>query len=161
MHNDLHSNKVDCVAWLGDLVLSKSIFDEIILWQPIIDNDSSCISTGSPSKSSIVPIKFFRYKSNNDFYFLRFGLTLTDCFSPLLAVGNSCGQVYLWDLDDLDNDCHTEILTTGPSKSKSSKSSKRKEGNKTIVRGLAFSPDGEILVGCDAAGSVFQWEKDG
>ncbi len=155
VHNDVHANKVDCVAWLGDLVLSKSIFDEIILWQPLSHCDSSGINTGNTTKSSIAPIKIFQYDRNDYFYFVRFGLTM-DGFSSLLAVGNSCGQVYLWDLDDVDNDGHSALLKTWVGSGKAKKESKRKSA---IIRGLAFSPDGEILVGCDADGFVFRWEK--
>ncbi len=155
VHNDVHSNKVDCVAWLGDLVLSKSIYDEIILWQPVIHPEIGVLSTGSTTKSSIIPIKTFRYDRNESFYFVRFGLTMVG--PPfLLAVGNNFGQVYLWDLDDFDNESHTEILKT----SRGSSKGKSRRLRHAIIRGLAFSPDGEILVGCDADGSVFRWEKN-
>ena len=155
VHNDVHANKVDCVAWLGDLVLSKSIFDEIILWQPLSHCDSNGTNTGNTTKSSIAPIKIFHYDRNDYFYFVRFGLTM-DGFSSLLAVGNNCGQVHLWDLDDADNDGHSAILKTWVGSSKQKKASKRKSA---LIRGVAFSPDGEVLVGCDADGFVFRWEK--
>jgi len=155
VHNDVHANKVDCVAWLGDLVLSKSIFDEIILWQPLSHCDSNGTNTGNTTKSSIAPIKIFHYDRNDYFYFVRFGLTM-DGFSSLLAVGNNCGQVHLWDLDDADNDGHSTILKTWVGSSKQKKASKRKSA---LIRGVAFSPDGEVLVGCDADGFVFRWEK--
>ena len=154
VHNDVHSNKVDCVAWLGDLVLSKSIFDEIILWQPVIHEESSSISTTSTSKSSIFPIKIFQYGRNDRFYFVRFALSM-DFSSSLLAIGNNCGQVYLWDLNDIDNDSHTQILKTTIGKKKSNTNKQN-----AIIRGLAFSPDGKVLVGCDANGSVFRWDKN-
>jgi len=155
VHNDVHSNKVDCVAWLGDLVLSKSIFDEIILWQPIIHDESSSVSVSTTSKSSILPIKIFHYARNDSFYFVRFALSLDD--PCLLAVGNNCGQVYLWDINDFDNDGHSHILKTASASSK--KKSKPSKSN-AIIRGLAFSPDGEILVGCDANGGVYRWDKN-
>jgi len=153
VHNDVHSNKVDCVAWLGDLVLSKSIFDEIILWQPIIHDESNSITVNSTSKSSILPIKIFHYAGNDSFYFVRFAISL-DCSSSLLAIGNNCGQVYLWDVNDFDNDGHSQILKT------TNASSKKKFKLDTIMRGLAFSPDGEVLVGCDANGGVYRWDKN-
>jgi len=156
VHDDVHSNKVDCVAWLGDLVLSKSIFDEIILWKPVIHDDSSSIGTSSASKSSIIPIKIFHYARNDCFYFVRFALSL-DSFSSLLAIGNNCGQVYIWDLDDFDNDGHAQIIKTS---SASSKKKLKLNQPDAIIRGVSFSPDGEILVGCDANGGVYCWNKN-
>ena len=149
VHNDVHSNKVDCVAWLGNLVLSKSVHDEIILWQPVIDKNSSSTSGSSTcSRSSILPIKIFHYDRNDSFYFVRFAISS----DGLLAVGNNFDQVYLWDLHDSCS--HSKILKTS--------SGKRPKTNKpdVLIRGLAFSPDGKTLVGCDANGGVFRLDKN-
>jgi polycomb protein EED len=156
VHNDVHSNKVDCVAWLGDLVLSKSIFDEIILWKPLIHDDSSKIASSCATKSSILPIKIFHYGRNDSFYFVRFALSL-DYSSCLLAIGNNCGQVYLWDVSDSDNHGPSQILKTALATGK--KKTKLRKKN-AIIRGLAFSPDGQILVGCGANGDVYRWDKN-
>jgi len=159
VHNDVHSNRVDCVAWLDDLILSKSIFDEIILWQPIIhDESTSNISDSASSLSSIIPIKTFCYAGNDSFYFVRFALSM-DCTSSLLAIGNNNGQVYLWDIDDIDNEDDRPlqiIKTSHTGKKKKAKMNKKS----SIMRGLAFSPDGEILVACDENGSVYHWNKN-
>jgi len=146
VHDDVHSNKVDCVAWVGDLVLSKSIFDEIILWQPVIHDKPSS------SKSTILPIKIFYYDRNDSFYFIRFSLSS----SALLAIGNNVGRVYLWDLTNFDKSGPTQILKTKPSSME--KKLKPNRPNE-IIRGVAFSPDGNTLVGCDANGGVFRWDK--
>ena len=149
VHDDVHSSKVDCVAWLGDLVMSKSVYDEIILWQPVLNYES-----GS-SKSSILPIKTFRYEGNDSFYFVRFALSL-NCSSPLLAIGNNHGQVYLWDVNDFDNDSPLQILQTSNATIAKKPNSNKQHG---IIRGLAFSPDGQVLVGCDANGVVCYWDN--
>jgi polycomb protein EED len=154
VHNDVHFNKVDCVAWVGDLILSKSIFDEIILWQPLIHEDFCRIAGSCAKKNSILPIKVFRYARNDSFFFVRFALSLDD--PCLLAVGNNCGQVYLWDVSDSDDRGSSQILktafATGKKKAKMSKTN-------AIMRGLAFSPDGETLVGCSANGDVYRWSN--
>ena len=157
VHNDVHLSKVDCVSWLGntDLILSKSIFDEIILWQPAIYDDQSGDSSISASKSSIFPIKTFQYERNDDFYFVRFALSMNGS-SPLLAVGNNCGQVYVWNVSDIDNDESSQILKTNAMTSK--KKSRIATKQNAIMRGVAFSPDGNVLVGCDANGGVFRWD---
>lgn len=155
VHNDVHSNKVDCVAWLGDLVLSKSIFDEIILWQPRIHDESKGISSNA-GESSILPIKIFQYQGNDSFYFVRFALSF-DSSSSWLGVGNNRGQVYVWDVNDFDNEGHSQILNSSFSSSKKKLKPPSKNG---IIRGLGFSPDGKILVGCDASGGVFCWGKN-
>jgi polycomb protein EED len=157
VHNDVHSNKVDCVAWLGDLILSKSIFDEIILWQPIIHDESSNISGSASSMSSILPIKIFHYARNDSFYFVRFALSL-DCTSSLLAIGNNNGQVYLWDINDFDNDRPLQIIKTSHAGVTKKKTKMNKKNS--IMRSLSFSPDGEILVACDANGGVYHWNKN-
>jgi len=105
--------------------------------------------------SSIVPIKTFYYAGNGNLYFVRFALLELNCTSPLLAVGNNNGQVYLWGIDDIVRDNGDRPLqifkTTNAGKKKKTSS---------IMRGLAFSRDGEILVGCDANGGVYQWNKN-
>ena len=150
VHDDVHSNKVDCVAWLGDFILSKSIFDEIILWQPI-NHDASNAEASSTSETSILPIQIFHYARNDSFYFVRFAMSL-NCSSALLAVGNNCGQVYIWDMNDFEDDGCSEILKTAAA-------SNKKQIQSKLIRGLAFSPGGEILVGCEANGVVYVWEK--
>ncbi len=35
----LHGNYVDCVRWLGDLVVSKSVDHRIVIWRPIFPED--------------------------------------------------------------------------------------------------------------------------
>eukprot|EP00536_Pseudo-nitzschia_multiseries_P000298 jgi/Psemu1/178470/e_gw1.4.115.1 len=152
VHNDVHSYIVDCVDWLGDLVLSKSTHNEIILWKPVIHED------GDYTKSSIIPIKKFSYQ-HGEVYFVKFAICLNDpdsFFSSFLAIGNQIGEIVLWDLKLKSFGRLSQKAVQVIRMAKKSKAIKTKS---QIKRGLAFSPDGEALVGCDERGSVFLWKK--
>ena len=151
-HNDVHTNKVDCVAWVGDLILSKSIYDDIRLWKPLIP-PSRIVNNRDTNTSSMIEVQNFIYPGN-DLYFLRFATSISDSTS-ILAVGNSLGQVFVWDLHDIEHS--PKILRTVSTSGKKPK--KNKPGATHVIRGLAFSPDGNTLVGCDSNGDVFRWDK--
>ena len=151
-HNDVHTNKVDCVAWVGDLILSKSVYDDIRLWKPLIP-PSRIVNNRDTNTSSMIEVQNFIYPGN-DLYFLRFATSISDSTS-ILAVGNSLGQVFVWDLHDIEHS--PKILRTVSTSGKKPK--KNKPGATHVIRGLAFSPNGNTLVGCDSNGDVFRWDK--
>lgn len=172
-HNDVHTDKIDCVEWVGDLILSKSIHDDIRLWMPIYDGTSTIVNNRNINESTIINIQNFQYPGN-DFYFVRFATSFVNS-SSILAVGNSTGQVNVWNMHDmflqpttLDNNNnytnqqqqqkHHIILPTVSTSSNNNKSSKKKKID-GIGLNLAFSPDGTTLVGCDVNGRVYRWEK--
>ncbi|KAK9855466.1 hypothetical protein WJX84_007882 [Apatococcus fuscideae] len=87
----VHWDYVDCVRWLGDLVLSKSVDNRIILWMP----DES--SAQSIAKGRVKLVQEYKLEEAN-VWFVRF------CLDPLcttLACGNRNGTLLLWDPNEL------------------------------------------------------------
>lgn len=80
---DVHSDYVDCVRFVGGLVLSKSTANKIVLWSPRYD--------GSP----LLILKEYLY-SNAELWFMKFSC---DEAMTRVAVGNKNGRLYVWNID--------------------------------------------------------------
>lgn len=50
--NKVHTDYVDCVQFVGDLVLSKSITDRIVLWKPDLSSSGRCPNDAPASSSA-------------------------------------------------------------------------------------------------------------
>ena len=87
----VHSDYVDCVRWVGNLLLSKSTGNEILLWKPD--------STRRKDAATILRSYVF---TDANIWFVRFALD-ADC--TLLAVGNKSGKLYVWDVDSPGCSC--------------------------------------------------------
>eukprot|EP00736_Rhodelphis_marinus_P009496 Rmarinus@m.29269 len=83
--HSLHGNYVDCVRWVGDYILSKSVENEVRMWKT---HDSNWIS-----------IHNFR-APKCDIWFLRFAVNSRGEF---FAVGNREGDMFVYDVDSLSN----------------------------------------------------------
>lgn len=140
---DIHRNYVDCVAWFGDLILSKSCENTIVCWKP--GNIEQGLDQLLPrdiflSESTTTFIHHFELK-DSEIWFMRF---CTDC--RYLVLGNTTGKTYVWDIEKEDLDQVKPFIL---SNSKCS----------YTIRQTAISNDGKILLAVADNGSIWRWDK--
>ncbi|KAL7536498.1 hypothetical protein ACHAXR_007203 [Thalassiosira sp. AJA248-18] len=156
--NKAHNNYVDCVQFVGDLILSKSVSNKVILWKPLFNNEEDNKMTTYTTHrvpSSILFLREFKLE-HCDSWYVRF-----DSPSPyhqLLALGNQKGEVKVWKIGGNENDdsgCHPcqkyfcNLTTSGWF------------GGGTItstVRMVAFNPHGSHLVAVRDDSTVWMWD---
>mmetsp|Transcript_39362 Transcript_39362/g.70515 ORF Transcript_39362/g.70515 Transcript_39362/m.70515 type:complete len:197 (+) Transcript_39362:823-1413(+) len=130
----VHGNYVDCIRWLGDLLLSKSVDDRILLW-------SVDLQQNQKNKNSLESVDFLQeyHLEHADIWFIRFSL---DFHCKYLAVGNRIGKVFVYDVEK-----STEpIQRLGAT------------GLKSAVRQTAVSYDGSSILCCCEDSSVHRWD---
>ncbi|CAM9107506.1 unnamed protein product, partial [Heterosigma akashiwo] len=129
----VHANYVDCVRWLGNLLLSKSCLadksphNKIVLWKP----------DPARGSSAVIVLREFLFPDGNLWY-VRFGL---DADLRRMAVGNNRGQLFVWNLDG--------------SKQPAAKAAHPK--CQATIRHAAFSPDGKTLISVTDDSTVWRW----
>jgi polycomb protein EED len=138
----VHLNFVDCVQFLGDMVLSKSTYNSLVLWMPNIPKSSTETASKSAAycpPSDVIALRTFELDHCN-IWFVRFS---TDNMGKFLAVGNTHGEVDVWNIDHC-----------------------KKQPNQTLkpifnstIRMLSFSPDGKTLIGCNDTGAICRWDE--
>ncbi|KIZ04250.1 Polycomb group protein FERTILIZATION-INDEPENDENT ENDOSPERM [Monoraphidium neglectum] len=84
----IHGNYVDCVRWLGDLLLSKSVDGHILLTRPHHPDDPQL-----QTSSEFTKLRSFDLPSSS-MWWVRFDVALA---GDLLACGNGAGSLFLWD----------------------------------------------------------------
>jgi polycomb protein EED len=140
--NKVHVNYVDCVEFVGDLILSKSIDDEVVLWKPVFDTHHSGGEGSSAPRipNEVVSLRSFRL-SKAESWFVRFS---TNQDSTLLACGNNVGETRVWTIDAKPKKKHFASLTN--------------QFCTSTVRMVAFSPDSRFLVACCDDSTLFKWD---
>lgn len=134
----VHKHYVDCVMWVGDLLLSKSVHNRMLLWEPKGDRES----LASPANDYTVLEEYLL--DNCGIWFIRFGM---DRARRFVACGNERGLVTVFQLDEI------------PSRPLCVLSSNGKQGKDTcFVRQCAFSDDGTILLAVDDHSCIVQYE---
>jgi len=116
----MHTDYVDCVQFVGDLVLSKSITNTISLWKPDLATLLPVTTIDSPSSSThhhhqytnaaaqVLSLRDFDL-TNCDIWFVRFQAN-EDC--TMLASGNCIGEIRVWEIGGSSyHPCRKHICT--------------------------------------------------
>ncbi|GLD93425.1 hypothetical protein PINS_up002017 [Pythium insidiosum] len=115
----VHADYVDCVRFVGDLILSKSTGNKVVFWKP----------NPSRGKDAVTVLREYHYK-DAELWFMKFGL---DSRLEVMAVGNKKGVISVFDLD---------------SESERALCKLKHSNCKSTIRQVSFSRDGETVVCC-------------
>ncbi|KAK6230371.1 hypothetical protein QUC31_001889 [Theobroma cacao] len=128
----VHSNYVDCSRWLGDFILSKSVDNEIVLWEPKMKEQSPGEGTADILQKYPVP--------ECDIWFIKFSC---DFHYNAAAIGNREGKIYVWELQS-----SPPVLIARLSHAQS----------KSPIRQTATSFDGSTILSCCEDGTIWRWD---
>ena len=148
----VHSDYVDCVRWVGDLLISKSTDNKLVLWRPCVGRE----------KHDVIVLREYCMRGAEVCWFVRFGLTRT---LHQVVCGNSTGRVFVWDIDydgalpaDRDTKPLNEMVPVTQMKENSHAMLSHAQCNST-VRFATFSPDGNSIIVCCEDGSLWRWDR--
>lgn len=136
--SNFHDHYVDCVKWYGDLLLSKSIHNCIVLWKP--EYGTKGASDGA------IPLKTFKLR-NCEIWFMKFCLSADH---SLVSLGNCSGKVHFWEMEGKQS--ASMILTVGQGRGKSHHTQR-----KLVIRNSSISYDGRFAVCCCEDGQICCW----
>ncbi|KAK3199479.1 hypothetical protein Dsin_022894 [Dipteronia sinensis] len=128
----VHSNYVDCNRWLGDFIMSKSVDNEIVLWEPKMKEQSPGEGTTDILQKYPVP--------ECDIWFIKFSY---DFHYNAVAIGNREGKILVWDLQS-----SPPVLIAKLSHAQS----------KSPIRQTAMSFDGSTILSCCEDGAIWRWD---
>lgn len=132
----VHRNYVDSVRCFGNTFLSKSCENCIIWWKVGNLNEPFNLTA-----TNATPIHSFDV-DDCELWFVRMDLDMRQRY---LAVGNSTGKIFMFDLD-------SEAPTEKPSVLSHYKCTKP-------IRQVSFSRDGDILVCVCDDGKIHRWDR--
>jgi WD40 repeat protein len=138
----VHRNIVDCVHFCGNMLLSKSSYNSIVLWQPK-DLERTSSKVGSAAympPDEVIMLRMFDLDHCGGLWFHRFTVNPT---CTLLAIGNMQGEIHIWELD-AEKDEASHIL--------------RPQNKKVAdtVRNVSFNSEGSIIIACTDSGQVYK-----
>lgn len=139
---DVHTNYVDYVRWLGDLVLSKSCENCVVCWKPGLFQES--LQTITRNNKNVSILHTFKLV-DCDIWYVRFGL---DFGQKNLAVGTQNGKVNIWNIDTEDPKDIKKTIVQHTVKSKAP------------IRSVALSMNAQVLIAVNDEGQVLIWRKD-
>ncbi|KAG2271199.1 hypothetical protein Bca52824_065754 [Brassica carinata] len=125
----VHTDFVDCNRWVGDFILSKSVENEIQLWEPILKENFPEEGTSDVLLKYPIP--------NCNLWFIKFSC---DLFLNYLSIGNQEGKIYVWDLKSCPS-VLVIVLSHNESNSLIRQTATQNKNSNTI---LAASEDGTI-----------------
>eukprot|EP00956_Cyclotella_meneghiniana_P037452 scaffold138984_cov26-Cyclotella_meneghiniana.AAC.1 len=106
--NKVHTDYVDCVQFIGDLILSKSVHNKVVLWKALVDkadnDEEESAEFSSRIPSAILYLREFSL-SNCDSWFVRFHSPPP--YHRVLALGNQKGEVKVWHIGGKKG-CHPD-----------------------------------------------------
>lgn len=140
----VHWAYVDCVRWLGDLVISKSVHNKLYLWEPDL-------STKESQQKGYVKCHQEYQLDKAKVWFIRMSLN-PSC--SIMACGNTAGQVYVWDMHNL-TDRPLAMLSRHPLNKVLGKST----SSNITVRQTAVSYDGSTILACCEDGTMWRWDS--
>jgi len=128
---------VDCVQFVGDLILSKSTTNVIALWKPDLSTSKTTANCFDPTKCNDTFLHLADYDCKScDVWYVRFGKN-KEC--NMLAIGNKTGDLRLF---HIDTRTYYNFATFNTS---------------STVRQVSFSPDSSsLIVVCDDS-TVWRW----
>jgi WD40 repeat protein len=176
----VHNNYVDCVQWLGHMILSKSTHNQITLWEPDLSSKKKVDAPSYQPPDNVIVLQTFEISNCNN-WSERFGI---DLMGQHLAVENLSGEVDERKIDDSKKeptqklkekrfvrfgiDLMGEHLAVGNLSGEvhvwkiddcqKEPSQKLKTSKKVTIRIMAFSPDGKTLVSCADDATISRWD---
>lgn len=133
----IHRNYVDSVKWFGDTFLSKSCENSVIWWKLGNLNEPG-LNLNSTNATQIHTFDV----DDCELWFVRMDLDMSQRY---LAVGNSIGKIFVFDLDSESPHINPSIMS-------------HYKGTKPI-RQIAFSRDSSIFIASCDDGKIWRWDK--